>query len=142
MSCTLWLSSKNTIWQRERDTLVEKPENYTSARWSNFTSTAISHVFHINSVPSIWYDENGSLWSSPTKIHSWNTQKSTSWGMFYKILKQEYLNIEMIKIMEFEKFHTAKDTYGEMAAKCNMILWVGSMHRKTRGKLWAKGIWT
>ena len=25
--------------------------------------------------------------------------------------------------MEFEKFHTAKDTYGEMAAKCRELLW-------------------
>ena len=30
--------------------------------------------------------------------------------------------------MEFEKFHTAKDTYGEMAATCNMILWMESMN--------------
>lgn len=33
--------------------------------------------------------------------------------------------------MEFKKFHTAKYTYGEMAAKCNMILWMESMNRKT-----------
>lgn len=34
------------------------------------------------------------------------------------------------KSWNLEKFHTAKYTYGEMAAKCNMILWMESMNRK------------